>query len=134
MILKTIELKAVPVILVEMPEKKKRFTMIEARILEVINRSKFLGFLSDLTEEQFAGITMSGETSRTIDIQRYRFHQILQNEQVYIGSVERPNIEDYTVGQLPHFNEDLSIWQASQARTIDPSRTAVLLREEEVRV
>lgn len=161
---KIIELKQAPVILVELPEGAHNLQIFNdvgrpylSYYTKPVNTHRaylpdgeheILGFLSNLTEEQFAErvskphfaqifskrlgpfYTDYTNQGRNMMSAKYSWVSLLESEQVYVGPVEEPQITDYTVGQLSWYNEDLINWKEAQSRTIDPNRTVVLLRKE----
>lgn len=153
MITKIIELKQVPVVLVELCKDDISYYNVNKYVREGLKEEgfKYLNYLSDLTEEQFAecvGKTPAGNYLDYVEFRGFQnvhetaktsFYSLLESENVY---TENPH--DYML-QSTEENFDnckcgkteLQIvkdrWQEAQSRTIDPTRTIVLIRKEETR-
>lgn len=159
-----IEIKQIPVILVEFSEVVDNLQIFNdigrpylSYYTKPVNTHRaylpdgdyvVLGYLSDLTEEQFAecvgephfvqifskrmGPLYTDYTNqgRSMVSAKCSWDTLLESENVYIENpyVEKPEPCGCTgpCGIPCAFNE----WQEAQSRTIDPKRTVVLLRKE----
>lgn len=150
---KIIELKQAPVVLVDLPVNFSEPTGISlgpfsdwsvqnldtGEYYGLGQDLKTIGILSDLTEEQFAECVPKEMYShitnpKAIWYEVY-FYSLLESENVY---TENPYGEDQrSYSELmdgvcrDKLAEDMRLWQEAQSRTIDPTRTVVLLRKEE---
>lgn len=150
---KIIELKQAPVILVELPEWANFYGYydrygyviyhnpqgIKCESFVTMKESKLVGVLSDLTEEQFAECVNVYEVSESINIPKMRFYQMLESENVYTENPhEFPTTTDHKYYDEPYdgtgfyqelYSNDMVQWQEAQSRTIDPTRTVVLIKK-----
>lgn len=160
---KIIELKQGPVVLVEFPERATKITVEmrkhwsqhclfyetdDLKCLHLPSGNWMLtGYLSDLTEEQFAECVMLREPTVGGRIQYHDYYgyneqdtkdtaeeswwSLLQSEDIYL---KNPYGEDYPEEDgnpmyLLRYNELCKQWQEAQSRTIAPERTVVLVRK-----
>lgn len=122
--------------------------------LPVRENFEIVGILSDLTEEQFAEIVPVAKTVQLGELyynfktnkwdafcSDESFQTLLESEKVYtenpVGELP-PDIRDFIDCGDPSdysraYNKAVSDWQEAQQRTIDPTRTVVLLRKEDVK-
>lgn len=155
---KIIELKQAPVVLVEKPNEDDNDLVVvsgkeifyngdyfELPKADFRNPWRVLGILSDLTEEQFSEfaikMTWGGDagiyadhTNPSTSVKmsaKESVYSMLKSENVYTensyGGKPEPCGCMGPCGIPCAFNE----WQEAQSRTIDPTRTVVLLRKEE---
>lgn len=151
---KIIELKQAPVVLVELPPDVYSLKYGDGGLwVKFDDDQKFtpwyscngninlLGTLSDLTEEQFAEcvakvnfesgpVYKNYKTFKGLGKASESFDTLLELEKVHTkGNPLDKTAKSVGHGTLDNFDQD---YEEAQKRTVDPSRTVVLLRKEDV--
>lgn len=156
---KIIALKQAPVVLVELNENYSYPDTIgignnetDTLVMELSTGNcmsiglnlRVLGILSDLTEEQFAecvkqGLGLYANYNETVEFgtaMRFEkasesFYSLLESEKVYTENPYRHPDEIYTNRDDSNIFQKHSMkkWHEAQSRTIDPTRTIVLLKK-----
>ena len=146
---KIIELKQAPVVLVELSEGADYKVYGDKVVIGSFKLSrteyKGLGVLSALTEDQFAECVDRTKTHPkywNYNLNYFRefrasdsFYSLLESEKVYTENPYRHPDKIYTNRDDSNIFQKHSMkkWQEAQQRTIDPTRTVVLLRKEDVK-
>lgn len=157
MIPKIIELEQAPVVLVELPENEISFYNIDPSIRgDLESRGfKYHGRIFHLTEDQFAEcVAKSAHTGlfghyvkgiKPLNAYCHEkasesFDTLLNSENVYTENpYEFPTTTDHKYYDEPYdgtgfyqelYSNDMVQWQEAQSRTIDPTKTIVLIRKE----
>lgn len=150
---KIIELKQAPVVLVELLKEDISYYNIDKYVRKGLEADGYVfkGFLSDLTEEQFAECVERINDKRYIHYPNWTrlyktakdsFYSLLEFEKVYTENPfgkKEPQLDDSELWGTPEQDSQVYAnltyrkdkWHEAQSRTIDPKRTVVLIRKEE---